>query len=280
MREPQLLHPAGLCRQTRRLAEQHVTILARLRQHLILAIHPLADKQIRIRRRRRNRRHRARIRAIGQLQPLARRPQHHIRRKDASLVLNRLALLLQAAPELHRNPLFAGALRIELARARQRKTVAIARHPVLHLERVNIAIAEKHRLLRRLQLAHPDIERQVRRNRPQRMHHTLRPHRPDDGKILLAAHVAHRQQQPRQPRNVVCVQMRQQNLIHRLQTHPHALRRNLRPLAAINQHAMPLVAHHQRGEPSIHQRQRPAGPQKTNINHTRSFSYPPPHCQE
>ena len=57
------------------------------------------------------------------------------------------------------------------------------------------------------------------------------------------------------------MQMGDENLIHGFQAHSCALGGNLGTLAAVDEHAVPLVAHHERGEPAIHQRQRATGSQ-------------------
>ena len=68
---------------------------------------------------------------------------------------------------------------------------------------------------------------------------------------------------------MVGVQMREQYLINRFERYSGSLRRNLCSFAAINQDGVTLVAHHQRGEPAIHQRQCAARSQQTYIQHGR-----------
>lgn len=78
---------------------------------------------------------------------------------------------------------------------------------------------------------------------------------------------------------MVGMQVGDEDFIYRFEAHAHALGGYLGAFPAVDEYAVPLVAHHERGEPAIHQRQGAAGSQETDIEHAESFAQSPPICQ-
>ncbi len=256
MCQPHLLHIC-IFRNAGRFIKRHMLIFFRLLLLVFLPIHALAYEQIRTGCIIFNRICRAGICTIGNLNPLSRRPQHHIRRINIAVRLHCLPFL-QHPPVLLQNARGIRPLHIELACAVYFHCIAVAWHIVVHAECFQpIAIYLK----RPLGLIYLDVfyrERKLRRDDPQGIYYTLQPFWPDEGQRLRAIRVPHSKEKPRQPADMIAMIMGKAYYVQRFEAPPLLLDRNLCPFPAINQHAAAVVTHHQRREPTIRQRHHPS----------------------
>ncbi len=266
MGQPHLLR-LGLLRQPGGLVHRHMLVVARLGLLAVLAIHALADEQVRARRVLGDHRHRPGVRTIRHLHALSGRPQHHVRR-IGNAVHHHIFPFLQMAPRLHRHILALRPLHIETAFPGNGDGIAVTGHIVIYLERVNVVRTRVEMLAVLRQFQIPQFERQFRRDDAQGVRHTLQSSRADHQHRLGPLGVAHGQQQARQAAAVIGMVMGKADDIDRLRTPALLFQGDLGPLAAVDQQVAAAAAGQQRRQPAAGQRHHPAGSQKTYIKHT------------
>lgn len=259
--EPEFFDPPGIGSQAGGFAEEHVAVFPGFGEHFFFAIHAFADEEVGVSSGGGNGGDGARIGAVGELDTAAGGPQHHVGGVGLAFVFNGFAFFLQAPPEFHGDAELAGAVGVEFTLAGEHKAVAVAGDAVLHLEGVDVAVEEVHGFPGGFELADADIEREIGGDDTQGIDHAFRAHGADDGEVFGATHVAHGEQQAGEAGDVVGVQVGDEDFVYRLEAHADALGSYLRAFAAVDQDAVSLVAHHERGEPAIHQRQGAAGSQ-------------------
>ncbi len=250
--EPQFLDPTGICRELRSLREKHVSVFFGFGQHLVLTVHTLANKEVCAMGGIANGGSGAGICAIGELEPLAGGTQHHIGRVGVPLVGDGFSLL-QAVPERQGYILFFGAGCIKLTGTGQGEAVTIAGHAVVNGKGRDIAVHKVHELIICIKLAHLHVKRQALGNAAQGVYHALCTHGAYDGERLCTPHIAHGEQQPGQATDVVCMQVGNEDFIYGFKAEPCFLGGNLGAFSAVYENGVPLVAHHQRGEPTINE---------------------------
>ena len=237
MSQPQLLH-LRVPGKGAGLVNHHVPVFLRVGEFLRLCVHALADEQIRGECILNDRRSRPCVRDVGQLQSLPLLTKHHVRGKcsPACRVGHRVSLL-KGVPVLERNLGRLRPLRVKLPGAIQHQAVTVAYDPVIDAKCPQPVTVHDKFLLRLLDLHTFHLKWKLRSDHTQGVHHPGQPSRADDRQRLGALGIAHREQKPREPADMVTVKMSNADHIDRLETPAFFTKSDLCSLAAVDQQA-------------------------------------------
>lgn len=251
--EPEFPHSAGVCCQLGRFGEEHVFVFLSFGKHVVFAVHSFADEKVGVGGGLRYGGGGAGVGAVGEFDAAAGRSEHHARSVFLPVFLDAFPFL-QPVPEAEGDVLPSGFLWVEFAGAGQGEAVAIAGNAVLHGEGVDVAFQEVHVFCFGLQLADAYGEGKVLGDAAQGADGSFRSCRPNDGEVFGASHVAHGKEESGQAADVVCMQMGDEDLVYRFEAEPGFLGCNLGAFPAVNQDSMPVIAHHEGGEPAVGER--------------------------
>ena len=145
---------------------------------------------------------------------------------------------------------------------------------MIHSESPNLKTFKRKSLLLLRNLTILNLKGKLRRNGPQRIHHSDQSPGSDQLQRFLPLRISHGEKHSRQSADMIGMVMSKADNVNRVGTPPPFPECNLSPLPAIYQYTFSIVPEHKRGEPPIRQRHHSSRSQQTYIQHSSvSFFY-------
>ncbi len=154
------------------LRHHHMLILLCIVQLLLLAVHSLADKKIRIRRHLGDHRGGTGIRTVGDGEATACRAHDHVR-GIGHPVFHHCFAVLETIPAAKRDPLCLCAGSVKLSEPVNADTIAVAGDFMIYLKGIQHKRAERELLYRLRKLVIDDFKGKLRRHDAKTIHHAL-----------------------------------------------------------------------------------------------------------